>query len=163
VATMLDDRPALQLEIAGWASAELDSDGIKQYLLRNKMRAVKAEQLGEKAESLESEQDVQFTDAEQPKLIAVVYKQAKFDKPTNLIGLNKSLPVEQMRELILKNTVVTEQDLLALANLRAKRVEMALKAAGLAGERLFVTKAVINPSAEQLGQGAASRVQFKLE
>ncbi|QLG86859.1 DUF748 domain-containing protein [Chitinibacter bivalviorum] len=165
VADILLDRPALKIEVTGWADRAMDSDGIKQYLLRSQMRAVKADKLGKSAESVESEDELNFTEEEKPALIAAVYKKAKFEKPSNLLGLDKKLPVEEMQALILKNTVVSEQDLLAMANLRAKRVEEALKAAGLPAERVFITKSVLDPKPAQSekDQGPVTRVQFKLE
>ncbi|QLI80654.1 DUF748 domain-containing protein [Chitinibacter fontanus] len=162
---VLNDRPTLQLEIAGWADAEVDGDGIRERVLRQKMRAIKAAQFGSATESIESESEVAISDAETPALIAAVYAQSKFEKPSNMLGLNKKLPTDEMRALILKNIVVGEQELLALATQRAKRVENALKEAGLPAERIFTTKPLLNPgkALTDKDHGPESRVQFKLQ
>jgi hypothetical protein len=153
------------LEISGWADLALDGEGLKERQLRQKMRALKAEKLGMVTESIEAENALAITEAEQDELIAAVYRQSKFEKPSNLLGLSKKLPTEEMKALILKNTVVGEQDLLRLANQRAQRVENALKEAGLPAERVFMTKALLNPptALTDKDQGPASRVQFKLQ
>ena len=42
---------------------------------------------------------------------AIAYKQAKFDKPRNFLGLTKSLPPDEMKKLLFENTHVTDDDL----------------------------------------------------
>ncbi|WP_410499251.1 DUF748 domain-containing protein [Chitinibacter sp. S2-10] len=163
LAAVLDDRPGLRLEVAGWASLSDDGDGIRQRLLRQKMRAIKAEKISESSESVQSDDEIKISEEEKPALIAAVYKQSKFDKPTNILGINKKLPVDEMQALILKNTLVTDQDLLALANFRARQVDAALKAAGLAAERIFIVQPQINPEPPDSDKGTVSRVQFKLQ
>ncbi|WP_047395283.1 DUF748 domain-containing protein [Chitinibacter sp. ZOR0017] len=156
---LLNDRPALQLELSGWAARSADEAGLKTRLLNRQLRALKARQLGEKAQSLESEQ-IQISAEERAELLGKLYSAAKFDKPSNVLGLAKSLPPEQMEALLLQHQPVTEQDLRTLAEQRAKRVDEALKAAGLPGERIFLLRPNINPSASD---GGLSRVQFKLQ
>jgi uncharacterized protein involved in outer membrane biogenesis len=165
VGTLLEDRPALKLEMSAWADAAVDGAGLKERMLRQKMRAIKAKQLGMAAESIESETALQLSDAEIPALIAAVYQQSKFEKPSNLLGLNKKLPAEEIKALILQHLVVDEEALAQLASRRAKNVDQALTAAGLANERIFTLKPVLNPAASLLEQdkGPASRVQFTLK
>jgi hypothetical protein len=54
--------------------------------------------------------------------LARVYKAADFKKERNFIGLAKSLPAEQMRELLAEHALVSEQKLRALAQDRATAV-----------------------------------------
>lgn len=165
VGTLLQDRPALKLEMSAWADAVIDGPGLKERMLRQKMRAIKAKQLGMAAESIESETALQLNDAEIPALITAVYQQSKFEKPSNLLGLNKKLPVEEMKALILQHLVVDDEALAQLASRRAKNVDQALTATGLANERIFTLKPVLNPAPGLMEQdkGPASRVQFTLK
>jgi hypothetical protein len=64
---------------------------------------------------------VELTPNEYEQYLAVVYKQAKFDKPRNFLGLAKSLPPEEMKKLLVENMKVTD-DLKKLAIARAVAV-----------------------------------------
>jgi hypothetical protein len=171
LAQALADHPQLQLEISGWASLEADADGLRQQMLRNKMRAIKAAALGEKAESIESESAVALRAEEMPDLIKQVYQKEKFPKPKNLIGLAKSLPTDEMKKLLLANMVVGDEQLQTLAALRAQRVKNALKEAGVDDARMFITQVNIHPGEADTkndqdgkdGKGRLSRVQFTLK
>nr|WP_314899744.1 DUF748 domain-containing protein [uncultured Deefgea sp.] len=165
LAQALNDRPELQLEITGWAGLEADAEGLRVQLLQNKMQQLKATELGEKAESVNSESEVQISAAEKPDLLTQVYKKDKFPKPKNALGLNKSLPVEEMEKLLLANTVIGEEQLQALAMTRAQRVKNALKDAGVDDARIFITKAKIDAVAadSKEDKGSVSRVNFKLK
>ncbi|WP_373976192.1 DUF748 domain-containing protein [Chitinibacter sp. SCUT-21] len=165
LAEMLNDRPALTMEIAGWADLAIDEQGLKERQLRQKMRSAKAAKLGESTESIETERDLLVSETEEAELIEAVYKKSKFEKPTNMLGLNKKLPSDEMKALILKNTVIDEAALQELANRRAQRVNEGLKEAGIAAERLFITQPQLNPVPAQTekDQGPSSRVQFKLQ
>jgi hypothetical protein len=55
-----------------------------------------------------------------------VYKAADFDKPRDFLGMTKLLPPDQMKQLILANTKVTDADLRDLANARAETVRKQL-------------------------------------
>ncbi|MBM9888711.1 MULTISPECIES: DUF748 domain-containing protein [Deefgea] len=165
LAQALNDRPDLQLEITGWAGVDVDAEGLRVQALQNKMQQLKAEELGEKAESVNSESEVRISEAEKPALLTQVYKKEKFPKPKNALGFNKSLPVEEMEKLLLANTAIGDEQLQALAMARAQRVKNALKDAGVDDARMFITKAKINATAAdaQADQGRVSRVNFKLK
>ncbi|MGL6041120.1 MAG: DUF748 domain-containing protein, partial [Deefgea sp.] len=165
LAQALNDRPELQLEITGWAGLEADAEGLRVQMLRNKMQILKAAELGEKAESVNSESDVRITDAEKPDLLTQVYKKEKFPKPKNVLGLNKSIPIEEMEKLLLANTVIGNEQLQTLAMARAQRVKDALKEAGVDDARMFITKAKIDAvdADVKADQGRISRVNFKLK
>ncbi len=162
---VLQERPGLQLEISGWASAEMDAEGLRQQLLNNKMLALKATNLGNQAESVNSEAEVALSAQEIPVLMAQVYKKENFPKPKNLIGLSKTLPVAEMQKLILANTVITDENLKSLATQRAQRVKNALKDAGVDDSRMFITQANSHASSKdtQDDKGSLARVQFSLK
>ena len=103
--------------------------------------------------------------AERDTLLTQVYKNEKFDKPTNVLGLNKSLPPAEMEKLILAHTLISNEQLQALAMRRAQQVKTALQAAGVDNARLFIAQAKINATQSDLAadQGSLSRVQFKLK
>ncbi|MCB5195538.1 DUF748 domain-containing protein [Deefgea salmonis] len=161
----LIDRPSLNLDIVGWASLESDTAGLRLQDLNKKMLKIKAAQLGEKSESIDSDTDLVISAAERDALLTQVYKNEKFDKPTNVLGLNKSLPPAEMEKLILAHTLISNEQLQALAMRRAQQVKTALQAAGVDNARLFIAQAKINATQSDLAadQGSLSRVQFKLK
>ena len=65
---------------------------------------------------------VELTPDEYDKYLTVVYQQATFDKPRNLLRLNKSLPPGEMKRLLAENMKVTDEDLRALAIARVVAV-----------------------------------------
>ncbi|MBS1154506.1 MAG: hypothetical protein H6R07_430 [Proteobacteria bacterium] len=165
LAKALDDRPALKLDIAGWVEPELDREGLKREKLEEKIRARKLAQLASKGQSVDTETELVMTAAERTKLLEQVYDREKFPKPRNVVGLQKSLPPEEMEKLILANTQVSEDELRNLGLQRATVVKDALKDAGVDESRLFILKPRLDPPADELKKdgGKATRVQFVLK
>ena len=73
---------------------------MKKARIDRKVRALKREDLTSKGVEVESSGTVVVSDEEYPALLERVYKAEKFPKPRNMIGLVKSLPVEEMEKLI---------------------------------------------------------------
>ncbi|KAF1037467.1 MAG: hypothetical protein GAK35_03920 [Herbaspirillum frisingense] len=117
---VLNERPGIKLDITGRVDPKVDDQGLRREALNRQMRALKRRDVIEK-EGQPSGQ-VQISDAERAKYLERVYKDAKFDKPRNMIGLSKSLPPEEMQKLIIDNTQVTQDDLRNLAQRRADEV-----------------------------------------
>lgn len=165
LAKALDDRPALKLDIAGWVEPELDREGLKHEKLEEKIRARKLAQLADKGQSVDTKTELVMTAAERVKLLAQVYDREKFPKPRNAVGLQKSLPPEEMEKLILANTPVSEDELRNLGLQRATVVKDALEEAKVDESRLFILKPRLDPPADELKKdgGKATRVQFVLK
>ena len=102
---------------------------------------------------------VEVTAAEYPVYLQRAYKEAKFPKPRNLIGMQKDLPVEEMEKLMLANTPATDDDVQQLALRRAENVQGWLINEGkVPSERLFL----VEPKAEAGDKDKGSRVDFSL-
>ena len=143
----LTDRPALKLEVTGRTDRAVDVEGYRRALLDHKVRSVKA------AQTKSSVEEVVVAPEEYPKLLEAVYKAESFPKPRNMIGLTKSLPVEEMEKLIFTNTEVTDENLRQLGLARAQAVKDYLAAnAKIEDARLFV----LAPK-ENGGAGAADK------
>ena len=166
LARALIDRPALKLEIEGHADPQNDPEGLKRYLLQSKVRALKREDLAQKGVDRDSLESVEVDAKEYPALLERVYRAEKFPKPRNLIGMVKSLPVDEMEKLILANTVVDDAELRDLADRRAKAVFDALLARDVASERLFLLPVKLVASdakADAAARAMASRVTLSLK
>ena len=140
LAKILLDRPALKVELKGYVDREKDTEGYRNELLSRKLRNEKFLALakagtikeGEKADS------VQVLPEEYATYLKRVYKKEKFPKPRNAIGLVKDLPPDEMKKLIITNTVIGEADLQTLAHERVVSVTNHLVSKGnVPSERIF--------------------------
>ena len=160
----LTDRPAIKLEISGWADPAVDTPGLKQAALQARLRAAKVQAMTAQGEMADDANSLQISAAERPALLERVYKQAKFAKPHNLIGLNKSLPPEEMEKLLLASLPAGPDELRALANQRALAVKTELEKEGVPAERIYLTQPRVDGGgdAPAKDQGPSTRAQFKL-
>jgi hypothetical protein len=93
----------------------------------------------------------------------MAYKEEKFPKPKNIIGMAKDIPAPEMEKLMLTHIEVKEGDLRALASQRSMKVKDAiLKSKQVEPERVFILepKSLAPEKKEKLKE---SRVDFKLK
>ena len=166
LAKALIDRPELKLDIEGKVDPEQDPEGLKRARMDRKVRALKREELTKKNVESGSAETVEVSVQEYPALLERVYRDEKFPKPRNMIGLVKSLPVEEMEKLILANSAVDDDDLRDLGNRRAKAVRDWLVAHEVPAERVFLLPSKV-AAAEEKQDGdkkvKASRADFSLK
>ncbi len=159
LAKALNERNALKLEITGRADPEADREGAKRAALERAMQAEKLKDL-KKAGEGKSLEEIEIAPAESKTYLTRAYKEAKFPKPRNMIGLQKDLPVEEMEKLMLTNLPVSDDDVKALAARRAETVQGWLVDQGkVPPERVFL----LPPKVEADDKGTASRVDFSLK
>lgn len=164
LAKALADRPGLKVEIKGYVDRERDAEGYRRELLDYKLRNEKFLTLAKERRSKEGEsaETVQLLPDEYTRYLKAVYKKEKFPKPRNMLGLVKDLPNNEMKKLIIANTVVGENELQSLARERATAVMNHLvKKGGLPPERLFQRNDDVHkaPDNEKIGR---SRVEFNV-
>lgn len=149
----LNERPALQLEITGKYDPEVDAIGIGKQRILRQVRAMKRKEKG-----LSETDKVAVSDSEYADKLKQLYKREKFEKPSNWIGLDKSLPTAEMELLLAKHYAksVTEDDLLKLANRRGLAVkEWLLEKGRIPDDRLYVLQS-------EKDTGGANKVDFSL-
>lgn len=137
---VLLDRPALKVELKGYVDRERDSEGYRRELLDRKIRNEKFMTLGKerKLAAGESVDTIKVTPEEYPKYLATVYKKEKFPKPRNILGFVKDIPPDEMKKLIITNTVVGVPELQTLASERVVAVKNQLVNNGkVPAERVF--------------------------
>lgn len=145
LAKVLAERPALKLEITGRVDPDKDREGLKRASVERKVRAMKLKQMQSRGETAEPG-NVIVQPQEYPALLARVYKEEKFAKPLNLIGLQKDLPVQEMEKLMIANAQIGDDDLVTLGNRRAQIVKDWLQKNGeVAAEKIFLLAAKSNP------------------
>ena len=159
----LHDRPALKLDIEGHVDLEKDKDGLIQYLFNKKLKAQKLREMLKNAQPAIPVDEVKIEPAEYGKYLKMAYKEEKFPKPSNFLGMAKDLPVPEMEKLMLTHIEIKEGDLRTLASQRSMRVEDAiLKSGQVEPERVFIVEPK-SLAPEKKEKVKDSRVDFKLK
>ena len=164
LATAMNNRPALKLDISGRVDPVNDLEGLKQASIERKVKAQKMKELVRQGTAPKSVDDVQVDKAEYERYLKAAYGDESFSKPRNVIGLAKDLPVAEMESLMLKNTQVTDDDLRNLANRRAQLVQERLLATGqVTGDRVSIVAAKpVSAEENEKTKAKLSRVDFSL-
>ncbi|HMK52952.1 MAG TPA: DUF748 domain-containing protein [Thermodesulfobacteriota bacterium] len=163
VVKALHDRPSLKMDIEGYVDMERDKDGLKQYLFDNKVKAQKLKEMVKKGQPTIPVDDVKIEKQEYEKYLKMAYKEEKFPKPKNVIGMAKDLPAPEMEKLMLTHIEVKDGDLKTLASQRAMKVKEAiLKSGQVEPERVFILEPK-SLAPEKKEKAKESRVDFKLK
>jgi len=157
---VLQARPVLQVSITGRVDPKSDREALPAALVD---LAVAREQV------LANDQNPATTDLwsvkvmpdEYNKYLRKAYKAAKFDKPKDLLGLDKSLDPDEMKKLMIANTRVTDDDLKRLADARANAVRKVL-ATKIAPARLHVAAPKLTTEGIK-DNGPTMRAELSLE
>lgn len=140
LAKALLDRPALKMELKGYVDRERDTEGYRAELLNRKVKNEKILASSAKGTVITPDKIESFevTAAEYPELLKAVYKKEKFPKPRNAIGFVKDLPPDEMKKLIIANTIIGDQELQTLAHERVVAVfNYLIKKGNVPIERIF--------------------------
>jgi hypothetical protein len=125
----------------GHADPGKDREGLKQDRMLRKIKARKIRAMVKTGGDTPSLDAVTVTREEYPEYLKQAYKEEKFPKPRNIIGMAKDLTVPEMEKLILTNLTVTDDDLKALAGERARLVrDYLLNSMQIEPERIFVVE-----------------------
>ena len=159
----LKAKPALRLDIAGGVDLERDREGLIRRQFERKLKAQKMNDLIRKGEKVESVDAITLEPQEYDRYLKRAYGAEKFPKPRNLIGLEKSLPNEEMEKLMMTHIVVKDDDLRLLATKRAETVADAIRSEGSfdAGRVFVVEPKTLQP--EDKKDVKRSRVDFRLK
>ena len=125
VAQALQKRPALKLTICGRVDPKFDREGLPAALVAQSVARQKVLDNDKNPKDVDLA-SVEVTPDEYNKYLKRAYKAAKFDKPKDLLGLNKSLEPDEMKKLMIAHTKATDADLKQLAEDRANAVRKAL-------------------------------------
>jgi len=166
IAKALHDRPGLKLDIAGQVDPELDREGLKHAMLERRVKTQKFNELQGKDNDVAAIDQIKVEPAEYAKYLVKAYKQEKIpNKPRNLVGLAKDLPVADMEKLMLAHFQVSEDDLRDLVNHRALEAkEYLINEGKVEPERVFIvtTQADKSGQEKEADKGKRSRVNFSL-
>ena len=163
IAKALTERPSLKLDVTGRVDTETDRDGLKKTSLERKVKAQKLKDTVKGGAAAGALDQVNVEPAEYPKYLAKAYRDEKFQKPRNVIGIAKDLPVPEMEQLMTANAQVTDEDLRELANQRAQVVkDYLVETSKVPADRVFLLAPKV--SAEGIkDKGKPMRVDFSLK
>ncbi|MGE5450542.1 MAG: DUF748 domain-containing protein [Acidobacteriota bacterium] len=155
------DRPALKLEMSGRVDPATEQEGAKRAYVASRVKAQKVADLVKQGQAANSEQVV-VSDKEYPKYLERAYLSEPFDKPTNALGITKSLPVAEMEKLMLQHALVDEMWFKSIADARALAVKKYLDEQGhVPVDRLFLVASKLTVDGIH-DKGAPQRVDFSL-
>jgi uncharacterized membrane protein len=165
VAKVLDDRPAIRIEIAGRIDPDRDREGLKQALMERRVKAQRLEELVKAGTEAGSLDDIEIPAKDYPKYLERAYKAEKFPKPRNLVGMVKDLPVEEMEKLMMANMKADDEALRDLADRRAKAASQWLGREGkVAADRVFLLKPNLSAKeGPQNDKASEARADFSLK
>jgi hypothetical protein len=155
VATALNARPALKLSITGRIDPSVDKPGLRVAKVDDAVRARISDSEGADAAKGQIPPDLY------DKYLKKVYKAAKFDKPKDSLGLNKSLPPEEMTKLLVTNMDVSDDDLKNLGVARSQSVRQYLSTK-VDPARLFTVAPKLDASGIS-DQGKTTRAELSLQ
>jgi hypothetical protein len=141
LAKVLYDRPALKLEISGYADPTADTPALAEILFRRKLQAQKALELADEGQASPPLEDIVIAPEEYEDLLQAAYEAETFKKPTNFIGMEKTLPPAEAEAMIRQHIAVGPTELEDLAYGRAQAVQGYLLASGqVDAARVFLVK-----------------------
>jgi uncharacterized protein involved in outer membrane biogenesis/acylphosphatase len=159
----LHDRPGLKLEIEGFVDAEKDREGMIQNTFQKKIKAEKLKDMIKKGQPAVPVEEVKIEPEEYPQYLKKAYKEEKFPKPRNIIGIAKDLPAPEMEKLMLTHIEITNDDLRQLASRRSLNIkDYILKSQQVEQERVFLVEPK-SLAPEKKENVKDSRVEFKLK
>jgi uncharacterized protein involved in outer membrane biogenesis len=162
LATAMNNRPALKVEISGRVDPTNDLEGIKRAGIERKVKAQKMKELARQGKAPKSVDEVQVDKAEYERFLKAAYGDESFPKPRNIVGLAKDIPVPEMEALMLKHSQASENDLRELGNRRAQAVRDRLLAGEqVTSDRVFIAAAKpVSPEDKEKAKVRLSRVDF---
>jgi hypothetical protein len=162
LAKALQDRPGLKLELAGSADPAVEEQGLKRARLEFRVKAQKATELARQGKASGGVAEITLTEEEYARYLERVYKASDVKKPRNLIGIAKTLPVEQMETLLLDNAPLGVGGMERLARDRGIAVqEWLVEKGGIDQARVFLLAPRVGVEPPK-GVPAGGRVDFSL-
>lgn len=139
---ILEDKPALNLEIRGFADPVQDRQGLADQTYDRKIKTQKLKNLIDKGKTAVSVDGITITPDEYEHYLKKAYETERFSKPTNALGIALSLKKEEMEKLIREHIAINDSDLRLLALSRAQKIQEYLTAAQkIAPSRIFLIEA----------------------
>jgi len=161
VAKALTERPALKMTVTGASDPQSERDGMQRAALEARIAAEQRREALRGGAAAEAPLPA-LTPPQREALVKRIYSDTRLpNKPRNVIGLAKDIPLAEMEALLRAATLVTTDTARELALQRGLAVRDALVAKGLPSERLFIAAPRLRASGED-DAAWSPRVQLTL-
>lgn len=157
---MLTQKPSIRLDLTGRVDPAVDQQGLRDADVERLVRQQKLKDVIGQGESVDPA-SVQVAPGEYQKYLTKAYKAADFKKPRNLIGMQKTLPPDAMKQALEAHAKADDNALRQLAQARAAAVQQYLDGK-VDSSRVFI----VAPKLDAQGitdKGATARVDFGLK
>ena len=162
LAQAMREREGLTLEITAGADKTIDAEGLRRAALQRAVQEEKRKHMASRGQT-GAGQDTPVDPSEYATYLERAYQQARFPKPRNLLGLPKSLSVEEMEKLMLTHQAVGDEALRALATQRAQAVQVWLVEQGQVPlSRIFLLPFKVEDASPNAPDSGRNRVDFSL-
>ncbi|MGD9504257.1 MAG: DUF748 domain-containing protein [Syntrophobacteraceae bacterium] len=112
---VIQDRPSLNIELEGRIDMERDREALRKGILHQKVQQQKFAEFIKKGLPVSSVEKITVPADEYHKYLKAAYEAEPFDKPKNIIGLEKSLSDAEMEALMLQHITASDDDMRLLA------------------------------------------------
>jgi uncharacterized protein involved in outer membrane biogenesis len=156
VVTALTKRPKLRVFVSGLADPAADRSTLENQAF---LRRLKVQKYNDDKDAFENVDEVTIAEGEYEEWLFEAYKETPGDKPRRFNMVVKP-SLEEMEQAVRQQVSVQEDDLLELANQRARGVQQYLLETGqIAANRVFVTSPKL---IEQADDQSGMRVELSL-
>ncbi len=163
LATVLYERPGLNLDVRGTAVLEADRDALRARLLENSLKAKKLQRIMKSGKGAVPLDEIVVDEAERPELLSAVFEESGIPLPKDEKGKPVEPTPETVELLLRTHTEVTEDDFRKLANARALAAKSYLMETGQVDRnRIFIVASKVSDSKADDG-GNKGQVVFSLK
>ncbi|BAN26015.1 DUF748 domain-containing protein [Caballeronia insecticola] len=160
IAKALVDKPSIRMDVMGRVDPKTDEPALRAAWVDTQVKRAKVRDMSSNGENVDWS-TIKISDADYDKYLTKVYKSTDFKKPTNFIGMTKTLPDDDMKAALTKNAPVDEGALRDLAQRRAQAVQEYFDGK-IDSKRVFVVAPKL--SADDIkDKGTGSRVELGLK
>lgn len=159
IAKLLADKSEVKLDLAGRADPAVDTPALRLAYVDDLVRREKLKSLVGRGQSVD-ESSVTVEPGEYSGYLTKVYKNADFKRPRNFIGLTKSLPDDDMKQMLAAHAPIDEASLRELAQQRANAVRQYLTEK-VDAQRIFIVAPKLDAK-DLKDNGPTTRVDFGL-
>jgi hypothetical protein len=163
IVKILKNRPALNIEIKGYADSIQDTEALKNIIFMDKVKMQKLKEMLNKGAKNISINNISLTPEEYKKYLWLAYKNEKFPKQRKFFIFVKKLPDSEMKKLIIEHIIITNNNLHLLAMDRAEIVKDNLLKSGIKANRIFLLEPQIVKMKKYNNGEKASHVEFRLK
>ncbi len=156
----LADKTSVRMDLIGRVDPAVDEPALRTQYVDKLVKQQKIKDVVGNGESVDLS-TVTVDPKDYDKYLTKAYKSADFKKPTNFVGLTKSVPDDDMKHAIATNAPIDDASLRELAQQRAQSVQQYLDGK-IDSSRVFIVAPKLNADGIK-DKGATTRVDFGLK